>query len=141
MEEVRKVIFEMDGDSAVGPDGFTGKFFVVAWEVVAQDVYKAILSFFCGVELPRFVMATSIVLRPKILHPNDFTQYQLISVCNFLNKVISHILVGQLSNVLPRIISLQQSGFVKGRSLSNNYLLAQELMSEMGGSVGGQSGS
>nr|XP_027090500.1 uncharacterized protein LOC113711541 [Coffea arabica] len=35
-EEVRKVIFEMDGDSAAGPDGFTGKFFVTAWEVVGQ---------------------------------------------------------------------------------------------------------
>ena len=27
MEEVKKVIFDMDGDSAAGPDGFTGKFF------------------------------------------------------------------------------------------------------------------
>ena len=27
MEEVKKVIFDMDGDSAAGPNGFTGKFF------------------------------------------------------------------------------------------------------------------
>ena len=41
-------------------------------------------------------------------------------------------LLGRLSGVLPRIISPQQSGFVKGRSIADNYLLAQELISEMG---------
>lgn len=30
MEEVREVVFGMDGESAVGPDGFTGMFFTFA---------------------------------------------------------------------------------------------------------------
>ena len=51
-DEVTRVVFCMDGDSAAGPDGFTGKFFTFAWEVVGPDVYQAILSFFCGAELP-----------------------------------------------------------------------------------------
>nr|XP_027120563.1 uncharacterized protein LOC113737545 [Coffea arabica] len=122
----------MDGDSAAGPDGFTRKFFMKAWEVVAHDVYKMVVSFFCGAELSRFITATSIVLLPKVMNPKDFTQFCPISVSNFLNKVISRILVGKLSGVLPRLISPQQSGFVKGRSITDNYLLGQELMSEMG---------
>ncbi|XP_071928129.1 uncharacterized protein [Coffea arabica] len=132
LEEVKAVIFDMDGDSAAGPDGFTGKFFMTAWEMVAHDVYKAIVSFFCGAELPRFITATSIVLLPKVMNPKDFTQFRPISMSNFLNKVISRLLVGRLSGVLPRIIYSQQSGFVKGRSIADNYLLAQELISEMG---------
>ena len=59
----------MDGESAAGPDGFTGKFFTFAWDVVAEDVYKAVLSFFCGVELPRSITATTIVLIPKVPCP------------------------------------------------------------------------
>ena len=105
LEEVKRVIFEMDGDSAAGPDGFSGKFFTTAWEVVAHDVYRAVLSFFCGAELPRFITATSIVLLPKVMNPKDFTQFRPISVYNFLNKVISRILVGRLAGILPRIIS------------------------------------
>ncbi|XP_071902080.1 uncharacterized protein [Coffea arabica] len=132
LEEVKGVVFGMDGDSTAGPDGFSGKFFTVAWEVVAHDVYKAVVSFFCGAELPRFITATSIVLLPKVMNPKDFTQFRPISVSNFLNKVISRILVARLSSVLPRIISTQQSGFVKGQSIADNYLLAQELMSDMG---------
>ncbi|XP_027156511.1 uncharacterized protein LOC113757398 [Coffea eugenioides] len=61
-EEVKRVVFEMDGDSAAGPDGFTGQFFTFAWDVIAQDVYN-------------------------------------------------------------------NTGFVKGRNITENYLFAQELMS------------
>ena len=52
-------------------------------------------------------------------------------MCNFLNKVISQIFVGRLSIILPRVISPQQSDFVEGRTISDNYLLAQELISNI----------
>ena len=68
-EEVKRTFFAMDGDSVAGPDGFTGKFFTFAWEVIGQDVYNAVLSFFCGAELPRFITSTSIVLLPKGPNP------------------------------------------------------------------------
>ena len=48
IEEVHRVLRSMDEESAAGPDGFTGKFFTFAWQVIAQDVYKAVLSFFVG---------------------------------------------------------------------------------------------
>nr|XP_027121205.1 uncharacterized protein LOC113738177 [Coffea arabica] len=85
-EEIRRVVFEMDGDSAAGPDGYTGRFFTSAWPIVGDDVGKAIGSFFCGAELPRAITATSIVLIPKIAHPQDFSQFRPISLCNFVNK-------------------------------------------------------
>ncbi|XP_027158377.1 uncharacterized protein LOC113759998 [Coffea eugenioides] len=103
--EVNEVIFSMDEESAAGPDGFTGKFFMSTWEVVAMDIQRAIVRFFCGTMLPRSVSATSIVLLPKIQCPQDFTQYRPISLCNFINKVISKILSFRLAKVLPHIIS------------------------------------
>ncbi|XP_027183870.1 uncharacterized protein LOC113782162 [Coffea eugenioides] len=127
MDEVKEVLFSMDGDSGAGPDGFTGKFFTAAWEVVAEDVHRAIESFFCGAELP----ATAIVLLPKVLCPQDFTQFRPISLCNFVNKAISKLLSVRLARVLPRIISPQQSGFVPGRQMADNFLLTQELLSDI----------
>lgn len=59
----------MDWDIAAGLDGFIGKFFTFAWEVIAKDVYKAIVSLFCGANLPRAITSTSIVLIPKGLNP------------------------------------------------------------------------
>ncbi|XP_071923243.1 uncharacterized protein [Coffea arabica] len=75
MAEVKEVVFSMDGESAAGPDGFTSKFFTFAWDVIAEDVHKALL---------------------------------------------------------PKIISPQQSGFVKGRQISDNFLLAQEIVTDIG---------
>ena len=37
-----------------------------------------------------------------------------------------------MATVLPRFISPQQNGFVWGRFIADNFLLAQELMSGLG---------
>ena len=87
------------------------------------------LVFFCGEVLPRSISSTSIVLLPKV-NSQDFSQFRPISLCNFINKVVSKVLFDRLARVLPKIISPQQSGFVKGRQISDNFLLAQERFLE-----------
>ncbi|XP_071939025.1 uncharacterized protein [Coffea arabica] len=131
IEEVRQVIFEMDENGAAGPNGFTGKFFTSFWDIIGEDVYHAVQSFFCGEELPGRVTATSLVLLAKVARPKDFSEFRPISLCNFVNKIISKLLANRLASVLPKIISENQSGFVWGRLISDNYLLAQELVSSM----------
>nr|XP_027067665.1 uncharacterized protein LOC113693307 [Coffea arabica] len=136
-EEVRQVVFAMDGDSAAGPNGFTSKFFTSSWDIIGRDVYRAVQSFFCGEELPRRVTATSIVLLAKVARPKCFFEFRPISLCNFVNKIFSKILAARLAPILPKIISANQSGFVWGRLISDNYLLAQELISNMVSKVRG----
>ena len=87
-------------------------------------------SFFCGEELPRRVTATSIVLLAKVARPKSFSEFHPISLC--VNKIISKILAIRLASILPKIIFGNQNGFVWGRVISNNYLLAQELISNIG---------
>lgn len=132
LEEVRRVVFDMDRESATGPDGWEGEFFTTAWEIVGEDLHKAVVSFFCGATLPRSITATSILLIPKVQCPQDFSQFRPISLCNFVNKLISRVLADRLANFLPQLISPQQSGFVKGRLISDNFLMAQELITGMG---------
>ncbi|XP_071905753.1 uncharacterized protein [Coffea arabica] len=132
MEEVQRLVFDMDGESAIGPDGFTSKFFTFTWDIIAQDVHRVVVSFFCGSELPRFITFTSIVLLPKVSNPQDFSKFRPISLCNFFNKLLSRISVGRLASVVPRIITPEQTGFVKGRSIIDNYFLAQELIADIG---------
>ena len=123
-DEIKAVVFNMDGDSAPGPDGFSGKFFTSSWSIIGDDLVKAVQSFFFGAGIPRAVKATAIVLIPKVNSPQDFSQFRPISLCNFFNKIISKILADQLATFLTALISSQQSGFVKGRVISDNYLLA-----------------
>ncbi|XP_027082422.1 uncharacterized protein [Coffea arabica] len=65
-EEVKKVIFQMNGESSLGPDGFTGSFFTSCWEIVKGDVCRAVWDFFAGAQLPWGYTSTLLALIPKI---------------------------------------------------------------------------
>jgi hypothetical protein len=41
-EEVRATVLEMHPEKARGPDGFTGLFYRVAWDIIVSDLMKAI---------------------------------------------------------------------------------------------------
>ncbi|XP_070048894.1 uncharacterized protein [Nicotiana tomentosiformis] len=86
--EVQDAIFGLNGNSAGGPDGFTGCFFHTCWDIIGDDVYDMVRAFFSGQSLP------------KVIHE-------------------------RLANLLPNLISDEQTGFVKGRSIVENVLLTE----------------
>ncbi|XP_075473927.1 uncharacterized protein LOC142504980 [Primulina tabacum] len=127
LEEVRATVFSIHPDSVAGPDGFSSAFLQNCWEIVHQDVYDAVLDFFRGSPLPTGFTATTITLIPKVEVAHAWSDFRPISLCNVSNKIISKLLYSRLRVVVERLISLNQSGFVLGRLISDNILLAQEL--------------
>lgn len=82
-------------------------------------------DFFCGHQLPRFVTHTNLVMIPNKDSIKSFGDVRPISLSTFVNKVISRCLHEKMVFVFPSIISNNQSGFVKERSITENVLLAQ----------------
>ncbi|XP_075084878.1 uncharacterized protein LOC107761180 [Nicotiana tabacum] len=41
-EEVKHAVFTLSGDSASGPDGFTGLFYQHCWEIVGEDIFNMV---------------------------------------------------------------------------------------------------
>lgn len=123
--EIRETVFSMSGDSTPGPDGY--------WPIISALVVNPIQDFFLHRKaLPRSVTSTLIALIPKQNNVNDNSDYRPISLCNFFHKIISTIISNRLASVLPTIISLQQSAFVKGRQIVDTIALAQEMIHELG---------
>lgn len=87
--------------------------------------------------MPRSWTSTLIATIPKVDSPATLKDLRPISLCNFCNKVLSKLLSMRLGKVLPHVISPTQSGFIKGRLIQDNILLAQELMSYLGKRVNG----
>lgn len=54
----------------------------------------------------------------------SFDDFKPISIYNFINKIFPNRMV----YILPKIISKEQSSFVKGRSIMDNILLVQEFI-------------
>ncbi|KAH6782217.1 hypothetical protein C2S51_007510 [Perilla frutescens var. frutescens] len=130
-DEIRAAVFGISGDSVSGSDGFTSLFFQHCWDFVCSDVVGAVADFFAGAHMPRSFTATSIILLPKKKRPAAWTDYRPISLCNVTNKIITKILTSRLAPFLPAMLTPNQSGFVKGRLLSDNVLLAQEMIGDL----------
>ena len=64
-EEVVKVLYEMEGDKAPGPDGFTMAFFQKCWSVVEIDVMAFFDHFHRSSEFERSLNASFLSLIPK----------------------------------------------------------------------------
>nr|GEY86361.1 hypothetical protein [Tanacetum cinerariifolium] len=50
-EEIKMALFDIDGNKAPGPDGFSFQFFKDSWNVVGGDVCKAVRDFFLNGKL------------------------------------------------------------------------------------------
>ncbi|VFQ63941.1 unnamed protein product [Cuscuta campestris] len=98
MEEVRSTIWQMDGDSASGPDGFNENFLKASWDIIKEDVLKASLEFFKGLPIPKAYGSTFLTLIPKKDDPRSFNDFRPISLSTFMSKINTKILANGLLN-------------------------------------------
>nr|XP_016507263.1 PREDICTED: uncharacterized protein LOC107824954 [Nicotiana tabacum] len=131
-EEVKEAIFSLNLNSAAGPDGFNGCFYHLCWDIISNDVVNMVQAFFEGQRMSRFYTSTCLVLIPKVESPSFFSQLRLISLSNFSNNIVSKIVTNRITLMLPKIISENQTGFMKGRLITENILLTQEIVKDIG---------
>nr|XP_016448725.1 PREDICTED: uncharacterized protein LOC107773821 [Nicotiana tabacum] len=127
IEKIKEVIFNMSSFSAAGPDSYNGTFFQKYWEIIKKDIHEFIQDCFNGKRMAKFFSHTCLVLIPKVDAPTNFSELRPISLSNFTSKIISKILARRLNPLLEKLISENQSGFVKGRMITENILPAQEI--------------
>jgi hypothetical protein len=127
-EEIKKTIFSMKSNKAPGPDGYTAEFYKSSWHIVGGDVIEAIQNFFRTGLLLKEVNATILTLVPKKPNASVMGDFRPIACCNVLYKCITKILSNRMLPFLDSLISRNQSAFVPSRCISENILLAQELV-------------
>ena len=83
------------------------------WDIVGNEVTNAIKSFFSSGKLIKEINHTFLTLIPKIFNASQLTDYRPISCCNVLYKFISKVLANRLQLVAEKLLSPNQSAFLK----------------------------
>ncbi|KAM5560293.1 hypothetical protein ABKV19_021457 [Rosa sericea] len=126
-EEIYRAIKGMHPSKAPGPDGFAPCFYQAFWDLVGDDVVRAVRDFVGSEDKLKVVNETVVALIPKVDIPQHMHQLRPISLCNVLYKIGSKVLANRLKPLLNEVISPFQSAFVPGRLISDNSLLAFEV--------------
>ena len=119
---------QMHPTKALGPDGMSATFFQNYWGIVGNDVTCMVLNVLNNNMSLIEINRTNITLVPKIKSPTNMTDFIPISLCNVVYKLISKVLANCLKIILPQIISENQSAFLTRRLITDNVLVAFELM-------------
>jgi hypothetical protein len=127
-EELRNALFQMHPDKSPGPDGFNPTFFQQFWDLCGDDIFVAAKDWLDRGYFPSSLNETNICLIPKRDNPSSMGDYRPISLCNVLYKMVSKLLANRLKMVLDKCISEEQSAFVEGRYITDNALIAIEII-------------
>eukprot|EP00253_Pinus_taeda_P022169 PITA_22169 len=128
MEEVEEAIRSMPNDKAPGPDGFTINFYKACWSIVKQEVWEVVEDSRRSGTILKSINSTFLALIPKVEEEKTPDKFRPISLCNVIYKIISKVIANRMKSILPGIISEEQSGYVEGRQILDNILLAQEMI-------------
>ncbi|KAL4277800.1 hypothetical protein GQ457_03G017200 [Hibiscus cannabinus] len=127
-DEVVFAFHDIGPDKAPGIDGFPSRIFRLHWDMIGSDFIQLCLDLLHGsVDLATF-NRTVLVLIPKSCLPNSMRQFRPISLCTVIYKTISKVLVNRFKSILPLCISPNQGAFVSGRSITDNILIAHEII-------------
>ncbi|KAA3455702.1 reverse transcriptase [Gossypium australe] len=127
-DEVRMALKGMGPTKAPGPDGFPVTFFQKYWHIVGKEVLGFCLGVLNEGREVDAVNITNIVLIPKVQKPTSLVNFRPISLCNVAYKIIAKTIAKRMQDVMATCIGQAQSAFVLGRLISDNILLAYELL-------------
>ncbi|KAA3464320.1 reverse transcriptase [Gossypium australe] len=127
-EEVWCALKDMGPTKALGSDGFPAIFFQKFWHLVGDEVTEFCLSILNDNRGVEQINVTEIVLIPKIINPSSLVNFRPISLYSVLYKVVAKAIVNRLHDVMGLCIDEVQSAFVPGHLITDNVLVAYEIL-------------
>lgn len=127
-KEVWNTIKHLPCDKAPGPDGFTCHFYEMCWTIIKPHVMAALAAVQCGnfrnLHLLNTALPTLLPKKEDIVLVKDFRP---ISLIHSLAKLVTKLIANRLASKLSGMVSANQSAFVKGRCIHDNFVLVQQI--------------
>ena len=105
---------EMLDRKSKGPGGFTTNLFHACRSIVKEDVWKVVEDSIKSSGVLHALIYTFFTCIPKKDSTLDSRKFWPISLCNVVYKIITKVIDNKLKPLMPMIISLEQTSYVKG---------------------------
>ena len=129
MDELNYTLKNMKNGKSPGSDGFSVEFFKVFWQRLGGFVLRSLNYGFAKGELSTTQKEGVIILIPKTEIARDkIKNWRPISLLNTVYKLGSASIANRLKLVLPKLISEDQTGFIKGRFIGDNVRLIYDVI-------------
>jgi hypothetical protein len=127
-QETLAALKSMDRNSAPGPDGFGPSFYRAAWNSIKQEVMAFLSAFHAGQADLERINRSYMVLIPKKPGNVSVDGFRPICLQNCSIKILAKILTMRLQQEIGQLIDLHQTGFLMGRSISETFIFAAEVV-------------
>ena len=111
-----------------GGDGLSIEFYRVFWPDIKYLVISSLNEAYTKQELSYSQRRGIITLIYKNNDKTQLSNWCLISLLNTDYKLLAHMLQNRLKNVLDKLISPVQTGYIKGRFIGQNIRVIQDWL-------------
>ena len=123
-DEVAKAFKELPDDKTSGSDGFTTNFYKLFWPDINYMLLDSYIYTFQNEYLSNNQRRGMINIIPKQHKDLRYLQnWRPVSLLNSDYKILTKILSNRLHKVPPKLIQLDQVGYVKGRYMGKQSVL------------------
>ena len=131
VEEVFLALSKLNGDKALGSDGFPLAFWQFCWDFAKNEIMGFFKDFFERGKFVKSLNTTFLVLVLKKGGVDDLCDFRPISLVGGLYKLLAKVLANRLKKVVSKVTSSTQNAFVEGRQILNATLIANEAIDSL----------
>ncbi|GBG70637.1 hypothetical protein CBR_g7939 [Chara braunii] len=128
MQELTHAVSSLARHKAPGLDSLPAEFFRNFSLHLLPELLLICQAVWNGASLPEAALQGVITFVFKKGDRTDIANYRPISLMPALYKIFSNILTARLQKVLPLLIHRTQSGFLQGRQILHNVMVAEQLV-------------
>lgn len=127
-DEIATAFFAMNQNASPGPDGFGPGFYRKFWHIIKGKIKDFFLEFHSlGSDISCLNRAL-IILLPKSNDARSPSDFRPISLQNCPIKGLAKLLTLRLKPLIPLLVHADQTGFLSGRNISENFLYAADIL-------------
>ena len=119
-DECEKALSKMKANISPGLDGLSNEFYKTFWPELGDLIVESYNEAFRDQVLANSQNVSILSLVFKKGDPSDIKNYRPISLTNTDYKLLAHVLANRLHTVIHKVISTDQTGYIRKRYIGTN---------------------